>query len=161
MNFTSLHLISRTSVKNNFINFHFTSTGEKWGKPFISLHFTGRSRPYISLHFISPTFLMKSHPCNIHWKASRITEKKIFLNRATWRPWLMLAGPWLTEAVRVFCEYVGVCHVALPSYCCTFVVHSSAAAYARSACVSSAYSVSRRQKKMIQDNLRHWQRIIL
>jgi len=42
----------------------------------------------------------------------------------------------------VFCEYVGVCHVALPSYCCTFVVHSSAAAYARSACVSSAYSLS-------------------
>jgi hypothetical protein len=30
MKLTSFHLISRTSLKNNFINFHFTSTVKKW-----------------------------------------------------------------------------------------------------------------------------------
>jgi len=48
MNFTSFHLISLSLlVKNNFINFHFTSTVEKWGN--LSFHF-------ISVEGGDPTF---------------------------------------------------------------------------------------------------------
>ncbi len=61
MNFTSFHLISRSLVKNNSINFHFTSTVEKWGNlSFLFLLF--EALHFISCHFISRTFLMKWHP---------------------------------------------------------------------------------------------------
>jgi hypothetical protein len=51
--------MTRFSLKNHFINFHFTSTVEKWGN--LSFHFISFG-PYISLHLLSRTFLMKSIP---------------------------------------------------------------------------------------------------
>jgi hypothetical protein len=51
MNFTSLHLISRTSVKHNFINFHFTSLVKS--EVNLSFHFISPEGADLTFHFIS------------------------------------------------------------------------------------------------------------
>ncbi len=52
MNFTSFHFIARSFVKNNGINFHFTSPVEKW----VTFHFISFHLKLETLHFISFQF---------------------------------------------------------------------------------------------------------